>query len=79
MYSPWANHNDDYLARVFDCVAWQIARNGDELPVYFVVPPPPDAAQLQDMQDILTEFVVCEFDGAALPEIRYQGIPHTKQ
>jgi hypothetical protein len=67
------------LPRERDCLAWQIARNGGALPAYFVIPPPSDAAQLEDVQDILTEFVLLEFDNAALPEIRYSGVSHTPQ
>jgi hypothetical protein len=68
---------DAYLDRVFDCVAWQIARNRDTLPAYFLLPPPIDAAHWNAAQDILTDFVICEFDSAPLPEIRFHGRPRT--
>jgi hypothetical protein len=79
MFSAWPTPTADYIDRVFNCVAWQIASNGDKLPAYFVIPPPSDAAQLEDVHDILTDFCMFEFDNARLPEIHYQGVPHTKQ
>jgi hypothetical protein len=69
---------DAYLDRVTDAVAWQIACNGDRLPAYLLLPPPPDAAHWNTAQDILTDFVVCEFEGAPLPEVRFFGMPRAR-
>jgi hypothetical protein len=55
------------------------ASNGDKLLGYFLLPPPVDAAYWNTTQDILTEYCWWEFDGAALPEIRFEGSSRTVQ
>jgi hypothetical protein len=70
---------NDYLGTVVQCVAWQLARNGDTLPAFFVIPPPADADQLQLAHDMLSDYMALEFDNARLPEIRYHGFPHILQ
>jgi len=70
---------NDYLGAVVQCVAWQLARNGDASPAFFVIPPPGDADQLEAAHDMLGDYMIFEFDNAPLPEIRYQGFPNTRQ
>jgi hypothetical protein len=69
---------NDYLTDVVQSVAWQLARNGDTLPPFFVIPPPTDADQLEAAHDILSDYMIFEFDNAPLPEIRYSGVSHTR-
>jgi hypothetical protein len=70
---------NEYLGTVVQSVASQLARNGDTLPAFFVIPPPTDAEQLEVAHDMLSDYMLLEFDNAPLPEIRYHGFPPTKQ
>ena len=61
-----------YLDRVTDLVAWQVAENGHKLPTFFVLPPPTNAEHLENARNILTDFCIFSFDGAALPPLVFQ-------
>jgi hypothetical protein len=61
---------------VFDRVAWQNARNGDDLPVYFFIPPPSDAAKLNDVQDIpVFRALAAILPGLARLRLTYSRLP----
>jgi hypothetical protein len=60
-----------YLDRVTDLVAWQVAKNGDKLPTFFVLPTPTNAEHLKNARNILTDFCIFGFD-ADRPPILYQ-------
>ena len=61
-----------YLDRMSELVCWQLAKDGDTLPSFLILPRPTNGEHYKQACDILAEMVYWDFDGAKLPPIFFE-------